>query len=124
MSEPAPGNPKFGSWDRLFIPTAIILTAAALLFPGDVPFINDEALLINNALTANERGELAPKGLMGTVGIQYGPVPTWLYQAALLATQDLATVSLLKNLIGIILLLAAMTGLARELGLTRLPPAP
>ncbi|MBT8489018.1 MAG: glycosyltransferase family 39 protein, partial [Gemmatimonadetes bacterium] len=67
-----------------------------LLFPGDVPFIADEPLLIQGALDALESKEVAMAGLQGTRGAAYGAAPTWFYQAMLLLTSDLRIVALVK----------------------------
>jgi len=106
---------------RLFWAGCCILIPAALCFPGDIAFVNDEAKLLTNALDANERGTLARRGLMGSVGVHYGPIPTWYYQFALLFTQSPIVISLAKNAVSIGLLLGALLQLARELELRRLP---
>lgn len=106
---------------RIFWAGCCILIPVALWFPGDIAFVNDEAKLLANALNANEQAILARRGLMGSVGVHYGPLPTWYYQLALLFTQSPVTISLAKNLVSIGLLLAALLQLARELDLRRLP---
>ncbi len=73
---------------RLLFALLIVALVPALLFPGDAPFINDEPQLLLNALSANDAGTLALRGLMGTKGISYGPLPTWIYQALLMVTRD------------------------------------
>ena len=54
-----------------------LLTA---VWPGDIPFINDEPRFIYKALRANQRAELEGTGLVGSLGIPYGPLPVWMYQ--------------------------------------------
>lgn len=92
---------------RYLVALLVLLGAFRLLFPGDVPFVNDEPVLIENALDANEAGELVPAGLMGTRGTRYGPVPTWFYQISLSVTSDLRWVVLAR-----IILITALTALA------------
>jgi hypothetical protein len=88
----------------------VVLGAFRLLFPGDVPFINDEPLLIESALDANEAGTLMPSGLVGTRGATYGPAPGWFYQLSLAATPDLRRVAVAR-----IIVVTALTGLALTL---------
>ncbi len=72
-----------------FILTLVLLAVIpAVILPGDAPFINDDAWLLLNALGANDAGALATAGLMGTKGVRYGPLPTWIYQLMLLVTHD------------------------------------
>lgn len=78
-----------------------------VIWPGDVPFINDEPQLIASAVAANHRGRLAPLGLLGTYGFRYGPLPTWAYQGLLAITRDLVSVATLHAL-----LMSAITGAA------------
>ena len=90
---------------------AVVALCAAclvpLIWPGDIPFINDEPQLIANALRANAEGRLASIGLMGTYGFSYGPLPTWIYQMLLTATRDLVAVTVLHAL-----LMSTVTGAA------------
>lgn len=104
---------------RLTLVGVIVAAIIPLLWPGDVPFINDEPQLILNAVIASAGGHLAPMGLQGTFGLAYGPLPTWVYQALLLITHDVVIVAALH-----IVLMTAVTGaalwwLARSLGLWR-----
>lgn len=85
----------------------VILGVPRLLFPGDVPFIADEPLIVDRALDGLEEGRLAAGGLEGTRGASYGAVPTWIYQAALVVTSDLRWV-----VVGKVVLTTALTGLA------------
>lgn len=91
----------------------------SLLFPGDISFINDESELINRALDANEAGTLVKLGLKGTAGVQYGPIPIWYYQLNLLFSNDLITLSLVKNMLGMVTLALVLTLLAKEIRLNR-----
>jgi len=122
LAEPQETHVAAPAWDAtLFAVGACILVAVSLLFPGDVSFINDEAKLLGHALDANEAGTLAERGLMGTVGIHYGPLPTWYYQLALIATKNPIAISAVKNTLHLALLLSWLLGIARELSLPRSP---
>ena len=89
----------------------------ALVLPGDVPFINDDALLLGAALDANEAGSVATAGLEGTKGLRYGPVPTWIYQVLLLATHDPFALAFAHALLLGLALAGALFGLERVTGL-------
>jgi hypothetical protein len=95
-----------------------IVVATAFLFPGDIPFINDEPLLIHNAWASNHLpGELfgihLPFTLFGVDmaktprGLYYGPVATWVYQILLTITYNPTLLASLHAL-----LLAGVTALA------------
>ena len=88
-----------------------------LVWPGDVPFINDEPLLIARAVSANHDGRLASRGLLGTYGFVYGPAPTWVYQGLMAITQDLVVVSALHILLISVVTAGALWWLSRSLGL-------
>ncbi len=74
----------------------LALSAIPLLFPGDAPFINDEPLLISAAFHANTLHRLAERGLTGTLGVSYGPLPVWIYQLFLLLSHNLVVVVLFR----------------------------
>ncbi len=99
----------------------VLLGALTLLWPGDAPFINDEAIVIGNALEANAAGRLARLGIMGTVGVQYGPIPTWFYQLLLLLSRNLVHFVVAKVLLSVTLTVAATVALADELEFRRGP---
>ena len=86
-----------------------------LVFPGDVPFIADEPLLIAAALDALADGSFVWSGLTGTRGAVYGPAPTWFYQVALLATSDLRWVVVVRTLLVTTATGASLVLLARAL---------
>ncbi len=95
----------------------VVAALIPLLWPGDVPFINDEPQLIGNALAATAAGRLAPVGLQGTFGAVYGPLPTWTYQALTAITHDLVSLAALHALLMSLATAAALWWLARSLGL-------
>ncbi len=100
---------------------SLVALIAVCLFPlvraGDVSFINDEPLLLAAALDANARGTLAPMGLLGTFGLSYGPLPTWMYQALLLITQDLVAMARIHVVVLMAPTAAALWWLSRSLRL-------
>ncbi|MBN2126175.1 MAG: hypothetical protein JW821_17885 [Deltaproteobacteria bacterium] len=93
----------------------------ALLYPGDIPWINDEPVLIDNALKANIGGRLAARGLHGSAGIPYGPVPTWIYQALLVLSRNPIHLSLMKNLLSQCALIWGLLFFSRRTGLSPWP---
>src|SRR5262245_50441180 len=108
-----PGSP---AWGRSWWPALLLLLLAGalpLLYPADVPWINDEPALLAMALHANQTGELPTHGLMGSVGVPYGPAPLWLYMAALGVTHDLVAIVVLRVLFFVLLTGAAIVWLAR-----------
>lgn len=90
-----------------------------LWWPGDAPWLCDEPLLIEKALEANAAGRPVSKGLRGTMGATYGPLPIWFYQLMLLITHDLVLVSLLKNLLCFVLTAGSLLVLLRTACLPR-----
>ena len=88
-----------------------------LVWPGDVPFINDEPLLIAKALSANRSGRLAPMGLLGTYGFVYGPAPIWVYQVLVASSRDLVIVAALHILLMSAATAGALWWLSRSLRL-------
>jgi hypothetical protein len=87
----------FISRHRKLLIIILFLCFARAIFPGDVPWIQDEPKLISNALRANAEHRLADVGLMGSFGRPYGPIPTWIYQALLLFTHDLPTIVAIRG---------------------------
>lgn len=100
-----------------------LLACAAwvLLWPGDIPWINDEPALLGIALDANRDHQLALLGLPGSVGVLYGPVPAWCYQVALLVTHDPVWIGLAKTALSLALLGWVCWRLAERLDLPRAP---
>ncbi len=104
---------------RAFLVGAVLISGFALLFPGDVSFVNDEPLIIREALLHNQQGKIVTEGLRGNLGIKYGPVPFWFYQLMLLLTHNLILISLVKNLLHLAIFTYALLYLGKELNLTR-----
>jgi hypothetical protein len=73
------------------IAAAFTMAAAllpALIWPGDISWMNDEAELIAQAWFGNHAHLLVQRGLAGNFSISYGPLPTQIYQLLLLITHD------------------------------------
>ena len=102
---------------RLAVAAIVAAVLVPLLWPGDIPFINDEPQLIANAARANAEHRLAPIGLQGTYGFTYGPAPTWVYQALLSISRDLVVVSVMHAALMSVITAASLWWLARSLGL-------
>jgi len=107
--------------EYLFWLTGLFLFLAAVWWPGDAPWINDEPVLISNAWVANQNKTLANHGLQGSFGAFYGPVPTWIYQLLLRFTHNLVFISLLKNASTFIILFGCLYLIARKFELARHP---
>jgi hypothetical protein len=102
---------------RLALVALVLAACVSLVWPGDVPFINDEPLLIGNAVTATLEGRVASMGLQGTFGFAYGPFPTWIYQLLTGLSHDLVIVAAAHALLLSAATAAALWYLARALGL-------
>ncbi len=110
-------------------PSPYWLWILALLLPlflvKDASLLGDQAQLILNALADNQSGRISSVGLLGTRGLHYGPVPTYLYQLMLMVSHDLMTIVYIKiivfqALLGLSLfwLKRLFSNLSIELGLT------
>jgi hypothetical protein len=86
-------------------------------WPGDIQFLNDEPLLIENALSANARGGPVALGLMGSHGAFYGPLPTWLYQLWLAFSHDLVWLAACRGVLTAASIAAALLWLSASTGL-------
>lgn len=86
---------------RISFPFVVLILAVLSRFVwlGDIPFICDEPLLIGRSLDALSSGVFPTHGLMGTRGIEYGPIPTWLYAVLLSISHDVFLVSFAKLLL-------------------------
>jgi len=69
-----------------------------LFFPADAPWINDEPMLLGQAWNVVHKMEIPTHGLMGTVGLYYGPVPVLIYSMALVFTHNLVLLVFLRAL--------------------------
>jgi hypothetical protein len=95
---------------------AIVATCLVpIVWPGDVPFINDEPLLIARAVDANQKGVPAETGLLGTYDVVYGPVPIWVYQPLVAVTHNLVVIAVLHALLMAATTAGALWWLSRSL---------
>jgi len=79
---------------------AVVATCLVpIVWPGDIPFINDEPLIIARAVDANQKGVPAATGLLGTYGVAYGPLPIWVYQPLVAVTHNLVVIAVLHTLL-------------------------
>lgn len=83
-----PPAPSRASWSLAAVITLAAAVVPAVLWAGDISWINDEPRLIAKAYHANRELRLETKGLSGNFGIPYGPLPTHIYQLLLLLTHD------------------------------------
>lgn len=102
---------------RVTMAVVVLACLVPIVWPGDVPFINDEPQLVANALHANADGRLATMGLQGTYGFAYGPAPTWVYQGLLAVSRDLVVVSALHAALMSVLTAFGLWWIGRSLGL-------
>ena len=118
-SSPAPASRfrpiTLAGWTALG--TVVMAALIPLLWIGDMPFINDEPLLIGAAVQANALGRLADLGLMGTFGFAYGPFPTWVYQILTSLSHDLVVVAFLHTALVVSATAFSLWWLSRSLGL-------
>lgn len=119
MDATEPSRAARGTWLALGVLAA--LAAAHLAWPGDVGFIYDEPNLMRKALAANKAGTLAKSGLLGSFGVEYGPVVAWFYQALLGLSRDLTFAVLVKAALGWTALVLGLGFVARR---ARLSPWP
>jgi hypothetical protein len=78
---------------RLLLGLALALSLVRFLDLGFVPFINDEPKLQTMIDALLQQGELPSRGLRGSLGVEYGPVPQWLYLPVRLATHRVAAIA-------------------------------
>ena len=104
---------------------ALVLFAMALCLHAcdarDIAFISDEPVFLMLASAANQSGQLANQGLVGSFGVVYSPVCVWFYQLLLAVTPDMAALATLKIAIVSAALAFAMW---RVCSLARLSPWP
>src|SRR4051812_10903056 len=74
------------NWIAASIITVLAAVIPAVLWVGDISFMQDEPRLLAKAFHANERHAIEIKGLNGNFGVPYGPLPTHIYQIILVFT--------------------------------------
>ena len=96
----------------------LLVVLSAMIWPGDVLWINDEPRLIAAAWHANQSHTLSVGGLYGNFGIRYGPAATQIYQALLLLTHDPETLAMLRSFLSAGVTVLSLLWLARTLRLS------
>jgi hypothetical protein len=76
------------NWLAASVVTVLAAVIPAVLWVGDISFMQDEPRLLAKAFHANARHTIEAKGLNGNFGVPYGPLPTHVYQILLLFTHD------------------------------------
>ena len=94
-----------------------ILIVVTLLYPGDVPWINDGPKLIYNAYISNLHNTFPTSGLIGSLGIPYGPLPVWIYKFLLLISKNLILIVLLKASATLIIVFLSLYFIVKTLNL-------
>jgi hypothetical protein len=85
-----------------------------LLWPGDVPWVSDEPILLSLALSQLRSGTVAVHGITGSHGAIYGPAPVWIYMALLALTRNLAALVLVRAVLFATAVAAAVIWVARS----------
>jgi hypothetical protein len=78
---------------------ALTLAAAivpAVLWVGDISWMQDEPRHLAKAWHANANHRLETHGLNGNFGVPYGPLPTQIYQLFLLTTHDILKIAAMR----------------------------
>jgi|GEM_PF-3991655 len=81
---------------RSLLILSLIFISLRYFFLGDVSFLQDEAMLLQNAWLANASHSWVSVGLLGSKGTSYGPLATWIYQLLFMLTHNLTLVLVLK----------------------------
>ncbi len=74
-------------------------TAAAILRPGDAPWIYDEPRIISMALQCLRERTIPWHGILGSHGVLYGPTAVWIYEALLALSKNLLVIVRLHALL-------------------------
>lgn len=81
---------------NLFWLICAVFVSLRFIFLGDMSFLGDEAMLLENALKLNSLNQWASTGLVGSKGTFYGPLATWIYQLLFKITHNLNSIIVLK----------------------------
>ena len=91
----------------------LVVSALRLMWPGDTQWINDEPLFLSKAAAINAGQSSVGSGLLGTVGLTYGPVAVWIFAALLRISSDLMHVVLMRTALWCVTSSIALLWLAR-----------
>src|SRR5687767_5630578 len=83
---PSPRMFRGIAWALVVTLTLAAAVVPAVLWVGDISWLQDEPRLLAKAWHANARGMMETQGLNGNFGVPYGPLPTQIYQVLLLIT--------------------------------------
>jgi hypothetical protein len=75
-------------WWIAGLATFLAAVVPAVLWVGDISWLQDEPRLLAKAFHSNEHHTIESTGLNGNFGVPYGPLPTQIYQLLLLLTHD------------------------------------
>jgi hypothetical protein len=101
----------------VFALSLVFAASLTLWWPGDAPFINDEPRLFLLAHEANQHHHLAQCGLIGTVGLSYGPLPVWFYQIVSAVTSSPAGWVIIRSAFMLCMIISGLFLLSRALNL-------
>jgi hypothetical protein len=105
------------NWLAASIVTVFAAIVPAVLWIGDISFMQDEPRLLAKAFHANARHTIEIKGLNGNFGVPYGPLPTHVYQIILLFTHDPIGIAVLHAALVTFVTAISLLWLARSLRL-------
>ena len=106
------------SWVLAAVVTVLAAVVPAVLWPGEVSWMNDEPLLVAHAYHFNQDHVLAYRGLAGSFPVPYGPMPTQFYQLVLHFTLDPVKIVLVRAALCSAVTALSLLWLARTLKLT------
>src|SRR3954464_6494029 len=87
-ARPVQPEPRPAYWWIAGVVTFLAAVVPAVLWVGDISWMQDEPRLLAKAWHANSRHTIETHGLNGNFGVPYGPLPTQIYQVLLLITHD------------------------------------
>jgi hypothetical protein len=105
------------NWLAASVVTVLAAVLPAVLWIGDISFMQDEPRLLAKAFHANARHTIEIKGLNGNFGVPYGPLPTHVYQIILLFTHDPIAVATIHAALVTFVTALSLLWLARSLRL-------
>src|SRR5689334_1993741 len=84
------------SWKLAAVAALVLAALTAIVWPGDVEWLFDTSCIIEHAWKCNHSPRLAGRGLPGTFLINYGPLPTQIYQLLLLVSPNVRVLIALR----------------------------
>jgi hypothetical protein len=105
------------NWIAASVVTILAAVVPAVLWIGDISYMQDEPRLLAKAFHANARHMIEIKGLNGNFGVPYGPLPTHVYQIILLFSHDPIVIATIHAALVTLVMALALLWLARSLRL-------